>query len=188
MDSYQERREAAKEEKKRQKKGTIKIKGIRYVYGCQILKFEKHCFGYHYEGNEVEDDVSYQVTDSGHIKKNHNITKWAYFSRPKVWKKNFLFGLTELLSKFVSWVGRVIIGFFPFAIIAGVICIIADASKAAIIIGAIYAGVIALRFALAGLGFLWKKVFKLEEKTDKILLENGYAIWDENEEGSHSIN
>lgn len=46
----------------------------------------------------------------------------------------------------------------------------------------IFAGSFVLSFALAGLGVLWKKAFKIEEKTDKIFLENGYTVWEGNEE------
>ncbi len=43
-------------------------------------------------------------------------------------------------------------------------------------------------FLFAGLGLLWKKLFKLEEKTDEILTENGYDVWSANEDGETIAN
>lgn len=177
MSDINERREELKAEKSRKKKGECKVKAIRYVFGCQIIKFEKRCFGWHYRGHTVDDDVSYEVTDSGKVKKNHKITKYAYFVRPKVWENNFLFGLTETISKIFSFVRRVLINAIVIGIILFIVGIMTENSGLALGVGLAYGISIAGSFIFAGLGALWKKVFKLEEKTDEILVANGFDVW-----------
>lgn len=183
MDQNEARREEIKKEKARKKKGDLKVKAIRYVLGCQIIKFEKRMFGWHYTGHTVDDDVSYEITDSGKIKANHKIIKYAYFNRPKVWKKNFLFSFTEFLSNFVSFFRKVYLNLIVVMIILMVIGFMQEEKTMGIVVLCIGLGLIALSFLLAGLGGLWKKVFKLEEKTDEILTANGYDVWSANEDG-----
>ncbi len=185
MGDLDERRENLKAEKSRKKKGDLKIKAIKYAFGCQIIKFEKRCFGWHYVGHTVDDDVSYQVTDSGKVKKNHKIIKYAYFARPKVWKNNFLFGLTETLSKILSFVRRVLLNMIVIGVILFIVGIATQNKGLALGVGLAYGISIAGSFAFAGLGLLWKKVFKLEEKTDEILDANGFDVWASHEEGEH---
>lgn len=183
----EERRQSAKAEKQRQKKGKLKTKAIRYCWGDQIIRFEKKCFGWHYTGHTVDEDVSYEAYESGNsvkVRENRKVIKYDYFNRPKVWKKNFLAVLTETLSNLVSFIRRLIL---PFSVILAIIAVIigfmSESWTFGIVVLCVYAGIIALSLALAGLGALWTKVFKLKEKTDEILTQNGYAIWDENKEG-----
>lgn len=63
------------------------------------------------------------------------------------------------------------------AIIAAIAFIATDSANVALIIGGVYAGLIAASYLLALLGLLWKKVFKLTEKTDAFLEQNGYEKW-----------
>ncbi len=182
----EERRQEVKNEKARQKKGDLKVKAVKYSYGCPIIKFEKRCFGWHYVGHTVDEDVSYDVVKTStceKLKKNTKIIKYAYFNRPKVWKKNFLFGLTEFIANFLGFFRRILIGLAPIQIIIGIILIAADAAEGALILGIVNAALIAAAFVFGGLGFLWKKVFKLEEKTDEVLTANGFDVWSANEEG-----
>ncbi len=182
MASNEERRQQVKEEKARKKKGDLKVKAIKYALGCQIIKFEKRCFGWHYVGHTVDDDVSYEVTDSGKVKKNHKIIKYAYFNRPRVWKNNFLFGLTETLSNIFSFCRRLMINL----IIVGIALAVIPSTRIGTLItyGVVFVG----SFLFAGLGLLWKKLFKLEEKTDEILTESGYDVWSANEDGETIAN
>lgn len=183
MGNLDERREELKAEKSRKKKGDLKIKAIRYAFGCQIIKFEKRCFGWHYVGHTVDDDVSYQVTDDGKVKKNHKIIKYAYFARPKVWKTNFLFGLTETISKILSFIRRILINAIIIGLALFIIGLCIGNTGLALGVGLAYGISIFGSLGFAGLGVLWKKVFKLEEKTDEILDANGFDVWAANEDG-----
>lgn len=185
MDQNSLRREEVKKEKQRKKKGDLNVKAIKYAFGCQIIKFEKRMFGWHYQGHTVDDDVTYSVTDNGKIKKNHKIIKYAYFNRPKVWKTNFLFTLTETLSKIVSFFRRLYLNLIVVMIVLMIIGFMGDDKTLGIVVLCIGLGLIALSFLLAGLGTLWKKVFKLEEKTDEIFTANGFDVWSSNEEGEN---
>ncbi len=183
MSINDERREELREEKKRKKKGDLKVKAIKYVFGNQIIKFEKRMFGWHYVGHTVDDDVSYEVTDKGKIRKKHNIIKYSYFNRPKVWKGNFLFNFTEIISNLISFFRRVLINAVIFVAIILYIINMDNPSMFAILFCSIYGGLILGSFAFAGLGYLWKKVFKLEEQTDEVLTANGFDVWSANEDG-----
>lgn len=182
----EERRQEIKAEKARQKKGNLKVKAIKYTYGCPIIKFEKRCFGWHYIGHTVDEDVSYDVVSTNYgakVRKNTKIIKYAYFNRPKVWKKNFLFGLTEFIANFLSFFRRILIGLLPIQVIIALILAFTGSVTGAVVIGLVNVALIAAGFAFAGLGLLWKKVFKLEEKTDEVLTANGFDVWSANEDG-----
>lgn len=190
-----DRREMARKERERKKKGDLAIKGIKYSYAAPIIKFERRMFGWHYEGKQRDTiDQGYEATvyDSGHVSVRHKvkIIKTVWFSRPKVWPKNVLFVITEILSKIFSFFRRIVVSFFPVPIIIGIILLASGAGEDAfktflLIVLPIYGGLIFGSIILALLGFLWRKVFKLEDKCDQILLDNGYATWSENEEGDH---
>jgi len=184
-----ERRDAAKQERNRQKKGDLKSKAVKYSYAAFIIKFEKRMFGWHYEGKERETiDQGYEATvhDSGRVTVRHKVkvVKYAWFTRPKVWPKNPLFMITEILSGIVSFFRRIAISLSPIAIIIGII-MMSNSPEIVGILAGVYGGLIGGSIVLALLGLLWKKVFKLEDKCDQILLDNGFATWSENEEGSH---
>jgi len=184
----EERREQVKAEKARQKKGDLKTKAIRYTWGCPIIKFEKRCFGWHYVGHTVDEEVSYSADtnyDTGHtrINKHVKIIKYAYFNRPKVWQGGFLFGLVEFLANLVSFFRRIALSLIIIvAIITGIVAASGEEAIIGVVIG-IYAGLIVGSFLLAGLGALLKKTMKIEEKTDEILTENGFDVWSANEDG-----
>lgn len=186
----EERRQQLKAERARQKKGDLKTKAIKYTWGCPIIKFEKRCFGWHYVGHTVDEDVSYSAdTTYGdgyattRINKHVKIIKYAYFQRPKVWQGGFLFGLVEFLANIVSFFRRIALSLIILvAIIAGICMASGSESVAGIIIG-VYAGLIVASFLLAGLGALLKKTMKIEEKTDEVLSENGFDVWSSHEDG-----
>ena len=176
-----------KAERARRKKGKLKVKAIRYFWGDQIIRFEKRCFGWHYTGHTCDVETSYEAYDAGNsinIKQKRKFITYDYFERPKVWKKNALFMTTEILSNFVSLVRRFTLPLSVLLlIIAAIVGFIGESWTFMIVVLAVYAGIIALSFLLAGLGKLWMDVFKLKEKTDEILTSNGFAEWDANEEG-----
>ena len=70
-----------------------------------------------------------------------------------------------------------------FAIAAIIIFgVLMDNTKVIEVIVEIYASLIGTSLVLAGLGYLWRKVFKLSEKTDEYYEENGYKAWSEYED------
>ena len=162
------------------KKGKLKVKGRKYAFGCQILRLEKKCFDWVCAGSVVTDvDDGYEVTDT-QIRHKHHIVKSIYFNRPYDYAKNFLFALTEFLSNIVSFFRVLVLNLLIPAVIVGIILMVLTPEKVGMIIGiyaGVYGGLIALSLLLAGLGYLWRKVFKLREKTDQIQFANGYAAW-----------
>lgn len=167
------------------KKDKLKIKNKKYAYGCQIIKFEKKCFDWICMGKEVTDvDDGYEVTDTA-VKHKHHIVKSIYFGRPRDYKKNFLFSLTEMLSNIVSFFRVLALNLLIPAVIVGAILMFFNSESIGMIIGiyaGVYGGLIALSLLFAGLGALWRKVFKLTQKTDEIQVKNGYKPWSEYED------
>ena len=153
---------------------------VKYSFSSFIIKFERKCFDWHYVGRNVDDTVeSATVTESGKVKLNHKIVKYARFERPKVYQKNFLFSLTELISKFISFFRRLAISFSPIVIIACIVLAFMGSTSVILPVCIVYAVLIAASILFALLGKLWIKVFKLNEKTNEILEKNGYVAWDE---------
>ena len=168
--------------------GKLKVKCKRYSYACPIIKFEKKCFDWVCAGYSVTDvDDGFEVTETK-IKHKHHIVKSVYFRRPYDYKKNFLFGLTEFLSNIVSFFRVLALNLLVPAVIVGVIlCVLNSGSSAFIgkmvgIFVGIYGGLIGASLILAGLGALWRKVFKLTEQTDEIQVANGFMRWSEYED------
>ena len=87
--------------------------------------------------------------------------------------------MTEILSNIVSFFRVLALNLIVPAIIVCIIIMAGgdEGSKAVTAIALVYAGLIGLSLILGGLGYLWKKVFKLTEKTDQYLAENGYEEW-----------
>ena len=168
--------------------GKLKVKGRKYAYGCQIIKFEKKCFDWVCAGHTVTDvEDGYEVTDTS-IRRKHHIVKSVYFRRPYDYKKNFLFSLTEVLSNIISFLRVLMLSLLVPAVIVGVVLAILYRGEDGFIgmllgiYGGVYGGLFALSFLFAGLGALWRKVFKLTQKTDEIQVANGYRKWSEYED------
>ncbi len=170
------------------KTGKLKVKSRKYAYGCQIIKLEKRCFDWVCAGQAVTKvDDGLEITDT-RVKRRSYIIKRVYFKRPYDYKKNFLFRLTEFLSNIVSFFRVVALNLLVPAIIVGIIMLFAmsdDSSAVGSIIGVyigVYGGLIGASLLLAGLGALWRKLFKLTEETDKIQEANGFKKWSEYED------
>lgn len=168
--------------------GKLKVKGRKYSYGCQILKLEKKCFDWVCAGHSVTDvDDGYEITDT-RVRHKHHIIKTVYFRRPYDYKKNFLFGLTEFLSNIVSVLRVIALNLLVPAAIIGIVLAVLNSDNTELvgkIIGiyfGVYGGLIGGSLILAGLGALWRKVFKLTEKTDEIQEANGFKKWSEYED------
>lgn len=165
--------------------GKLKVKSRRYAYGSQIIQLEKRCFDWVCAGESVTDvDDGYTISETS-IKHKHHIVKRIYFKRPPDYKKNFLFGLTEFLSNIVSFFRVLALNLLVPAVIVGVVLMIFQENMIGTIIGiyaGVYGGLIGASLILAGLGALWRKVFKLTEKTDEIQKANGFMPWSEYED------
>lgn len=156
----------------------VHSKAWRGIVGDKwLLKLEKKAFGWHFWSTQNEHEYGYEISSdglSGHT--THKVIQWLEFRRPEPFTKNFLFKLTESFSKIFSFIRRIFIPIgLPLLIIAligGLLCTYAfDASE----IGDIFLIVakwmaigfgisIAGTFLFVGLGFLWRRVFKIDEK------------------------
>lgn len=165
--------------------GKLKVKGRKYTYGSQILRFEKHCFDWVCAGEVIADvEDGYEVTERS-IKRKHHIVKTMYFKRPHDYQQNILFKLTEILSNIVSFFRVLALNLLVPAVIIGAIVMFFNNDMIGTIIGifsGVYGGLIAASLLLAGLGLLWRKVFKLTEKTDEIQVKNGFMEWSKYED------
>lgn len=142
----------SKKVQKRTKKAIKnKVKCVKYFLLLDFVVFERRCFGWHLIDHSKEiKDVQLRIDDDGYIQSSATVIKKAYFARPNVWQKNFLFSLTEVLAQiFIKCLDT------PVALIY-MPCV------------PLLAG-FSLLFSL--LGILWKRLFKLEEKTNEILVK-----------------
>ncbi|MCM1546160.1 MAG: hypothetical protein NC033_03895 [Clostridiales bacterium] len=165
--------------------GKLKVVHRKYAYGCPIIKFEKKCFDWVCAGHSVTDvHDGYEVSGSS-VKRKHHLVKYVYFRRPYDYKKNFLFGLTELLSNIVSFFRVLAFNLIvPVAIIGVVLSFVMTDDPDFIgnfwgAFAGVYGGLTVLSLVLALLGVLWRKLFRLTEKTDEIQEANGYMKWSE---------
>lgn len=184
----------SKEERKMQKeinrRGKIEYKHRRYTYANWLLKLEYSLFGYVYAGNEIneiDDGYSGSVSDSGHVTIRHNshIVKYAYFCRPKAYPKNFLFTLTAFFSRIFSQLRVWAISALPVvAVICGLIFLAGTDTGLQVLtgVGIAYAVIVFGSILIALLGFLWRKVFRLDDKCDQLMEEAGYVAWGDNKE------
>ncbi len=148
-------------------------------WGGQLIKFEKKCFGWRFLGYEKQSEIT-GVDDHGNIKRS--IFKNLYFKRVSPYTNNFLFKLTELLDKIISFVRRILVNLFPLAFIACLAVTLlgggGDADKIApkmwMLLAGVYGGLIAATLLFGLLGFIWKKIFKIEENLETAMTEAGY--------------
>lgn len=167
------------------KVGKLKVKGKKYTLGCQIIKFEKKCFDWVCAGKEITDvHDGWEVTDTT-LKRKHHIISRIYFKRPFDYQKNFIFKLTELISNIISFFRVTVLNFLFPAVIIGAILMFANQDSTGLILGiyfGVYGGLIGASLLFACLGLLWRKVFKLREKTDEIQEKNGFVPWSDYED------
>ena len=173
-----------------ERRGKIVYKTRRYNYANWILKLEYSLFGYVYAGNEIneiDDGYSGTVSDSGTVTIRHksHIVKYAYFARPKCYPSNFLFGLTAFISRILSQIRVITISATPGIVIAAVLLAWLageTGQQVAIGLGIGYVSTIVASILVALLGFLWRKVFRLDEKCDQMMEEAGYVAWGDNKD------
>ena len=184
----------SKEERKMQKeikrRGKIIYKHRKYSYTNWLLRLEYSLFGWIYAGNEIDeidDGYSGTVSDSGHVSIRHNshIVKYAYFCRPAAYPNNILFTLTAFFSRIFSAIRVWMISLLPLAAAAVGLSFLAGQDTGVEVlkwVGIAYGIIVGGSIALALLGFLWRKVFRLDQKCDELMEEAGYVAWGDNKE------
>ena len=157
----------------------------RYYGFCHpLMTMEYRCFGYRKgenESEEVDDGYSGTATDHGDsihytIQHDSHIVKYACFKRHAEYAQNPLFWLFELLMKIIS-VLRVT--FAKFLILGYIVLAILGWHESPVGQYVLY-GTIALYAAsivIPILGFIIRKIFRLDQETDDICMENGWKRW-----------
>lgn len=160
----------------------VRIRG--YFFDKPLLRLEKKCFGWEYEGQETVDeeegnvDITSDSSGNVHLRQRHKFVDRLEFRRRGHYTKNFLFNLTEGLSRFVSIFRRIAISLIPVAIVGLIVGLIlnglngesADSELAnslftmVKIFAIILASLVGASLIFAGLGVLWRKVFKIDEQ------------------------
>lgn len=160
----------------------VQSRSFRGVTGDKwLLKLEKKAFGWHYWSLQSEHEYGYEISMSGRSgHTTHRIIEWLEFRRPAPYTHNFLFILTELLDKIFSFFRRILISIgFPILVItliAGIVLLAGchEANMSSImftlakVIAIGYACCIGGTLIFSGLGLLWRKVFKIDEKLKEI--------------------
>ena len=94
--------------------------------------------------------------------------------------------LFELLSKLASWLRRILMGFLPIVAVACVLLYLFTKQDIFWIAPvAVYGGIIGASLFFALMGFVCRKIWKSDEKTDMLNDEAGYLRWSETEEGHY---
>lgn len=168
---------------KRYRISTVSIRGI--LFDRWLLRLEKKAFGWVYYGTETEDEQSVEVTStSAYIK--HKYIDWLEFRRITPFSNNIFFNLTEGLSRLWSFIRRIVLGIggpiFIFILVAcgiGYACgeqsLVSTGMEVVKMFAIIYAAAIFLPTLLfIGLGYLWRTVFKIDQKLSMSLEDNGY--------------
>lgn len=160
----------------------VSYKKVKCVTGDKWLGIlEKKAFGWYYWSMETVDDPSLKINDDGRLDPIHHYFKRVEFRRPSPYSNNLLFNLTELLDKIFSSIRRILISIglpiFVIAIILGIVGTSAcnDASlsdmsfSVAEAIAISYICCIVGTLILSGLGIMWRRVFKIDEKLKAVL-------------------
>lgn len=171
---------------KKMARNLIQSRSWRGITGDKwLLKLEKKAFGWHFWSTENEHEYGYQISSdgtSGHT--THKIIQWLEFRRQAPYSHNLLFNLTELLDKVFSFFRRLFISvgipLLVIALILGVVCTYScDAAElgnlgfnVAMWTAIAYAISIGGTLLFCGLGVLWRKVFRIDEKLKEIYGED----------------
>ena len=160
------------------------IKHVTRVYfgfTHPLMTWEYHCFGYRKAGHgSLTTETTTVYLDTGDIKKDRAVTKYAYFGRHEEYPKNPIFVILELLMSLVS---RLRVGFSKLLLIGYIICnMIGELPSSSALPTYLISGFAALYGAsilIALLGFVVRKAFKLDEKLDEVCEENKWKKWSE---------
>lgn len=161
---------------------SIKSKMIRGVFGDKwLLRLERKAFGWHYWSLTTEDEQSLAIDDNGaHI--NHKYIKWLEFRRCSPYSANILFVLLELIDRIISCIRRICCPFvIPAAVVSIILALAVPEAKDTVLnidmyIAIAYFGVLmGGTLAVSLLGFLTRKLFCIESRLSKKLIEAGYS-------------
>ena len=167
------------------KKFKIQQRVNRGIFGDKwLVKLERKAFGWVFYGTEVDDDVSLETTVSGNTattREKHNYTTWLYFRRTAPYSSNILFNLLEMLNRVLSWFRRIAAYLvIPACLILGGLGLFMGGDGTELlnavgyIAGAYVGGFVGGALLTAGLGFLVRKIFNVDENLRKELRMNGY--------------
>lgn len=171
--------------RKRYRIHTKNVRGV--LFDKWLLKLEKKAFGWNYYGFETIDDLSLDVGEHN-VSIKHNLVDWLEFRRITPYSSNVLFVIFEMLSNIWSAIRRIIVSIGgPLLIAVLVFSLILlgacnetetanlgfEICKYSVII---YATCILLpSLLLMLLGFITRKLFRIEDKLRRSLRANGYS-------------
>lgn len=166
---------------------------VRGVWGdVWLLRLERAAFGWNYYGTVTEDRVGYEVTVSSSGNRvsgneTHKYIDWVEFRRVSPFSYNPLFVLTELISRIWSVIRRIAtVIALPLLILLTVITIVhsfasesqgfvEDGLFVSFMLLLIYVCTIILpTLIIAGLGVLWRRLFRIDERLQENLRLNDY--------------
>lgn len=152
-----------------------------FMFDGWLMDIERKAFGW--RKTDDREETHYSIEDA---KTRHY--KFHCYWRVKPYSNNPLFVLTELISTILYFI-RAIARYLVVPLVAlGIViwilgstgCLTANEAEIgwqfAIGVLAVYVvGLIIPTLIIAGFGFLWRKVFRIDEKLDEKLDANGYA-------------
>lgn len=168
--------------------GIIRSRTVQGVFlDNWLLKLEKKAFGWNFVSSWTEKDTEHYYDSNGKPSTRTNYTEKFEFRRKSPYSHNFFFCLTEFFSNIFSFIRRIIamiiVPLLVLGLILGLVTLIACqgadglSQQTFIITGSIavaYVGLMVIpSLLLAGLGFLWRKIFRIDEKLMNALAERG---------------
>lgn len=153
-----------------------------------LLKIERKAFGWNFEESRTEEDGLDIDWERGKVRQKYCTV--LEFRRKAPYSHNFFFCLTEFFSRILSFIRRFIALFIvPLIIIGlilGVVTMVACENAAETsqmlftttgAVAAAYVGALVIpSLILAGIGFMWRKIFKIDERLIESLRMHGYNI------------
>lgn len=151
-------------------------------FDAWVLKLEKKAFGWHYYSMTTETE-RYLDDD---LKVRTRVTVWYEFRRKSPYSHNFFFNLTEIINKIISFFRRIYAWIFSIGFVFAILGVIALIFLGGVeyiklllsavgIAFAVYVGGVALSLLTALSGFIWRKIFRIDEKLQSHLAAQGYS-------------
>lgn len=176
------------------KKFTVLTRSMRsFLFDGWLVKLTMKGFGWHYQGDEVEEEARdvketrfHETYATTTVRTETNRKKYLEFNRVSPYTYNVLFNLTELIGKIFFFVRNivryVVIPLTALCLLVGILgpaAGIQDSQTgyyiAAGVVGAYVFALVLPSLLLSGLGCLWRKIFRIEEKLCEELRANGYS-------------
>lgn len=177
------------------KRFTIHTKWLRsFLFDGWLVKLIMKSFGWFYQGDEIEEEsrdveeMRFHETYATKTTRTETRTKKSMeFRRVSPYSSNLLFRLTELISNIFFFIRNIVrylvvpaaLILLAIGVLTSVINTGFDSKPMFIAAACVVGGYILLlvlpSVILAGLGSLWRKVFKIEDKLRAALRANGYS-------------